>query len=100
MNKGDTSYITLDYTVDGVPLEEYGADEIEFYIGNSQYRLSQGEIELDPETNKYILFLTQDDTFTFNKATTYQIRVRKNEYVSSDNIKKLKFGDAISRTVI
>lgn len=100
MNKGDTSYITLDYTVDGTPLEEYDADEIEFYIGSSQYRLSTGDIVLDPETNKYIIFLTQNNTFKFDKSTSYQIRIRKNEFVVSDNIRKLRFGDVISRTVI
>ena len=100
MNRGDTYYIQLDYTVNDVPLEEAELDEIEFYFGNNRFLLSEGDITLDQETGKYVVFIEQDPSFKLDDKTEYQIRVRKGNIVSSPKIDKEKIGEAISRKVI
>ena len=100
MNRGDTYYISLDYTVNGVPLEEAELDEIEFYYGTNRFLLSKGEIAIDPETGKYVVFIEQEPSFDLEDKTQYQIRVKKGNIVSSPKIDKTKIVEAISREVI
>ena len=56
MNRGDTLYIILDYTVDDAPITEGQFDEIEFSIGNKQYTMTDGDIEWDSDLSKYCLY--------------------------------------------
>ena len=101
MNRGDTLYIILDYTVDDAPIAEGDFDEIEFSIGNKQYTLTGGDIEWDSDLDKYCLFVDQDDTFAFsNPKTTYQIRLKKGKEVVSDNIKPFIIGKTISNKTL
>lgn len=99
-NHGDTIELLLDLTVDDIPLEEFGADEIEFYIGPNRYLLSDGDMEIDPELGKYKIFLTQEATFALDSVAEYQIRIRKGIDVVSGSISKVKIGPTISKIVI
>lgn len=99
-NKGDTLEVLLDFTVDGIPLEEYGADEIEFCMGQYRYTLSGGDIELDPQSGKYSVLINQEQTFNMDYITAYQVRVLKNDRVGSLDIQKIPLGDTLSTTVL
>lgn len=97
MNRGDTLYIQLDYTVDDEPLKEGEWDEIEFSFGNKQYSLTNGDIVWDDALEKYCVFIDQEDSFALkNYVTHYQIRLKKDNEVISDNIKPFAIGAVIS----
>lgn len=101
MNNGDALPIILDYTVNDVPLEEYGVDEIEVYFGDNRYLLSKGEITIDEETGKYCFFLSQLQSFRLpNMYAEYQVRIKKGNEVASMNIDKVYIGRSISREEI
>lgn len=100
MNRGDSCQVFLSYTVDGVPLADAELTDIEFMFGTSRFLLSEGTIVLDSETNQYTVTLTQDDTFKCNGWTSYQIRVKKGENVSSWCINSIYIGETISNEVI
>lgn len=101
MNRGDTLYIQLDYTVNDEPLIQNDWDEIEFSFGDKQYSLSNGDIVWDNELEKYCVFIDQEDTFALkNFVTHYQIRLKKDGEVISDNVKPFAVGKVISRKVI
>ena len=96
MNKGDTVYIILDYTINDEPITEGRFDEIEFYLGENRYLLSEGDIVWDSTTEKYYVFVDQEDSFKLTPQTIYQLRVRSGTDVTSTGIKKLVIGDTIS----
>lgn len=100
MNKGDTLYLELDFTVDEQPLQEGEWDEIEFYIGTNRYLLSEDTIVWDDELGKYCVWVDQSPSFKLDKNTRYQIRLRKGRDVISSNIKKFSVKDSISTKVI
>ena len=101
MNRGDTIDITLDYTIDGTPIEDADLDEIEFSIGTKRYTLSGEDFTTDPVTGKYKLFIDQADAFALGRsALQYQVRFRKGDIVISTDIDKLIIGATISTTVI
>ena len=101
MNKGDTIDITLDYTIDGTPIEDAALDEIEFSIGSKRYTLTNEDFTIDPVTGKYKLFIDQTDAFALGGSSLqYQVRFRKGDVVVSTNIDKLILGGTISSVVI
>lgn len=101
MNKGDTIDITLDYTIDGIPIEDYGLDEIEFCLGEKRYTLTGEDFDTDPVTGKLRIFIDQQAAFDLGTgAIPYQVRFRKGDVVTSTNIAKLSLGSIISTKVI
>lgn len=100
LNKGDALQVILDYTVNDISLADAELDEIELYIGNNRFLLSDGSIILDAEINKYVVFLTQEMSFTLTEFFKTQLRVRKGNEVSSASIQINMIGDVISKEVI
>ena len=68
-NRGDTIDITLAYTVNGQPIEENQFDEIEVYIGENRYLLTDGDIVWNNEQGMYTLFVDQEDSFKLTNKT-------------------------------
>lgn len=100
-NWGDTLDIILDYTIDGVPIEDADLDEMEFSIGPKRYTLAGEDFTIDPVTGKYRLFISQTDSFALGKAPIpYQFRCRKGENVGSTDKEYMYPGETISQEVI
>ena len=101
MNQGDALYIALDYKVNGNRITENQFDEIEFYIGDNRYLLSEGQIVWNSDDGKYFVFVNQIETFKLQRnPIEYQIRLRKGTEVISSPIEKLDIGKSISKNRI
>lgn len=100
MNKGDTLYIILDYTINGVPIEEMGLDEIEFIIGRKSFKLSEDEITVDEATGKYAVAIGQADTFALGGTSDFQVRFKKDGEVTSTDVDTIRLGKTLSKEVI
>ena len=99
-NRGDTLPIVLDYTINGIPIEEWDLDEIEFMLGSRQFLLSKGDITQDPETGKYQLIIGQETSLQIGGSTRYQIRFKKDGEVTSSDIDIIKIGASLSSNQI
>lgn len=107
MNRGDAQYIMLNINVDGSPIEEGYADDIEltFNAFSSPYcvrkSLSDETIEWDEAEGRYSTFLDQEDTFKFKLGeNTWQLRLLKNNQVVSTSIGTIVVGGANSKEVL
>lgn len=107
MNKGDAQYVVLSVNIDGKPLEKDFADNIELTFNSQataycvQKSLKKGTIVWSEDDQKYIVFLTQMDTFKMkNGVNTWQLRVSKDRNVISTTIGSFMLGDVNSKEVI
>lgn len=100
MNAGDTVNITLDYTIDGTPIEEMELEEIEFRFCKKTYLLSAGDIVLDAESGKYSVVVGQDATLGEHGIGEYQIRFKVDGTVVSDTPHDITIGRSLSKEVI
>ena len=107
MNRGDAQAIALNITVDGEPIDEHYADELEITFnpelhGHSVRKtLSSGEIFWNQDEGKYFTTLSQEDTFTLCAGVnTWQLRLMRDSFVISTVIGKLVLGDANSKRVL
>lgn len=105
MNRGDAFIIGLGILVDKAPITEDYADEIEFTLNPEasenfvQKKLTSGEIFWN--TDKFFLYLSQEDTFKCKSGTNkWQIRIKKDSNVISSTMGKLVLGEANSREVL
>jgi hypothetical protein len=99
-NRGDTLPIVLDYTINGIPIEDWDLDEIEFSLGSRQYTLSHEDITLDDILNKYVLNIGQATTLKLGANTRYQVRFKKDGEVTSSDIGFIKIGASLSTKTI
>ena len=97
-NQGDTIHLILDYTVNDTPLEQANQDEIEVYIGQTRYTLTDGDIVI--EGGKYGIDLSQEDTFALKRGAAFQLRVKIGTEVGSTSIEWIPIGSTISREVL
>lgn len=102
-NRGDTLSLTLDYTLDGVPLKQGAYDDIELQIGKEGTRnsikllLSKGDIKFDTKTNKYVAFLDQKATFKLQEESLYQLRIKVGaDTVASTEVERFNLGTVLS----
>ena len=121
MNRGDTNYLLLDFTVNGSPMEENAYDEIEFQINQQSMKrqikklLSKGEIEWGTYTwtetvegtdvehsfTGYACHLSQEDTFTLSAgANKVQLRILADGEVASSKWLPFDVGDVLSNEVL
>ena len=99
-NKGDTLPILLNYTIDGTPIEEMALDEIEFCLADLTYKLSAGDITLDPDSGKYCITLSQETTLALDNVTDFQVRFKKGTDVTSTGINLIVIGNSKSTEVL
>lgn len=119
MNRGDTAYLMLNYTINGNPLVEGAYEEIELQL-NPQLAtfkqvkklLSKGEIEwetmsyIDDEGHSqtftgYIARLTQEETFLLNEGNVQaQLRILWGDDVGSSAISSFILGEVLSNEVL
>lgn len=113
MNKGDTLQITLNYTINGTPLEKDAYDDIELQL-NSQsgtnsvkLLLSAGDISYDDSTSKYKTFLSQSQTFKLKQSALnetsdieYQLRILIGTKVISSSVGTFTLGPVLSKKVL
>lgn len=99
-NCGDTIDISLAYTVNGEPITEGQFDEIEVYIGENRYTLTDGTVVWDSGQERYTVFVDQADSFKLTTKTEYQVRFRMGTQVISSNIKYMPIGKTLSNEVI
>ena len=97
-NQGDTIHLILDYKVNDTPLEQANPDEIEVYIGDHRYTLTDGDIVI--EGGKYGIDLSQEDTFAIQRGAAFQLRVKIGSEVGSTTIEWIPIGKAISKEVL
>lgn len=113
MNKGDTVMLTLDYKLNEQALTKDGYDEIELQLNaqtnrNSlKFLKSTGRIEWDETSSKFVIGLTQAETFklkenSLNEDTDveYQLRILLNGMVCSSDIGEFTIGPVLSRRVL
>ena len=118
MNRGDTSYLMLNYTINGDPLIEGGYEEIELQLNsernfaNVKKLLSKGDIHwgtVDYTDNEgqpqsftgYYARLSQEETFKLNDGSVHaQIRVLLNGDVGSSAIEDFRLGQVLSEKVL
>lgn len=118
MNRGDTSYLMLNYTINGDPLIEGGYEEIELQLNsernfaNVKKLLSTGDIrwgildytdnEGNPKTfTGYYARLSQEETFKLNDGSiNVQIRVLLNGDVGSSSVDDFRLGQVLSEKVL
>ena len=118
MNRGDTSFLMLDYTINGDPLYEDSYQEIELTINEeSSFRcvkklLSKGEIEwgtlnyVDDEGHSqtftgYYAHLSQEETFKLQQgANEVQLRILASDEVGSSAVSSMTLGKVLSSEVL
>ena len=118
MNRGDTSFLMLQYTINGDPLVEGDYQEIELTINEqSSFRcvkktLSGGGIEwgtLTYDDNEghpqsftgYYAHLSQEETFRLgNGANDVQLRILSNDEVGSSAVSSITLGRVLSSEVL
>ena len=117
MNRGDTSFLMLNYTINGDPLSEGEYQEIELTINAQpssrciQKKLSNSDIVwgtltyTEGETEKtftgYYTHLDQDETFKLSQGTNeVQIRILDNNEVGSSAISSISLGQVLSNEVL
>lgn len=118
MNRGDTSFLMLDYTINGDPLVENAYNEIELTINeDSSFRcvkklLSKGEItwgsitydddQGQPQTfTGYYAHLDQEETFKLQSGTNeVQLRILSNDEVGSSAVSTMELGRVLSSEVL
>ena len=118
MNRGDTSYLMLQYSINGEDLTEDTYDEIELTINeDSSFRsvkklLSKGEIEwgtlnwIDGEGQSqtfmgYYAHLSQEETFRLQQGENkIQLRILWEGDVGSSAISSLTLGQVLSNEVL
>ena len=125
MNRGDTSYLMLNYTINGDPLVEGDYEEIELTINEqSSFRsvkklLSKGEIEwgtltyIEDELQNgvitpvqktftgYFAHLSQEETFLLQQGgNEVQLRILDNNEVGSSAISTIMLGQTLSSEVL
>lgn len=104
MNRGDTLYISLDYTFNDMPIEEGQFDEIEMTINKQsksnciRLTLSNGRLQWDG--THYYAMLTQEETFKLNDKNEVQTRFRIGNEVESSPIDTIDLGDSLSKRVL
>ena len=109
-NKGDTISFTLDFLIDGkTPLEKDAYHEMELQLNeeggtrkNIKLLLSAGQIQWDDDLGKYVVSLTQDQTFMLPNRMEYQLRIldEESEEIYSSKIGYFCLGDVLSKTVL
>lgn len=112
-NKGDTLQLTLNYTINGTPLEKDAYDEIELQLNSQTNRnsvkllMSEGDIGYDVSTSKYVVFLSQAQTFKLKQNELnedsdieYQIRILIGTKVISSDIGTFILGPVLSKKVL
>ncbi len=117
MNRGDTAYLLLNYTLNGDPLQEDAYREIELQINkDTAYRrikklLSKGEIvwgTLPYEEDGtqmtftgYYAALSQEETFKMSAGKNeVQVRVLVDNEVGSSAISSVNIGQTLSKKVL
>lgn len=107
MNRGDAQIISLSINIDGEPISEGYADDIELTF-NAQSgahcvkkKLKNGTIAWDAANNRYAAYLSQEDTFRFTVGDNkWQLRLLKGNIVISTQFGTLSVGDANSKEVL
>lgn len=118
MNRGDTAYLMLNYTINGDPLQEGAYEEIELQLNpqsnsrNVKKLLSEGDIEwatmtyvdehgVEQQFTGYIARLSQEETFIFNEGDVEaQLRILWGDDVGSSAITSFILGKALSCEVL
>ena len=118
MNRGDTAYLMLNYTLNGDPLVQDAYQEIELQIrsqenvSNVKKLMTQGEIEwgtltyeddhgVEQSFTGYYAHLDQEDTFALGDGMNdVQLRVMVSDEVGSSAIASMTLGAVLSRKVL
>ena len=107
MNRGDATVISLDITIDDEPIEQDYADDVEVTFNPQcgsncvQKSLKDETIYWDATTSKYLMFLTQEDTYKLKTgANTVQLRVLKDDIVTSTAINTFFLGNVNSKEIL
>ena len=118
MNRGDTSFLMLDYTINGDPLVVDTYQEIELTINKeASFRcvkklLSKGEIEwgtlnyVDDEGHPqtftgYYSHLSQEETFKLQQGKNeVQLRILAGDEVGSSAVSSITLGEVLSSEVL
>ena len=107
-NRGDTIDLILNISIDGNPIEEGYADDIEIQFNyqsetaSVKKLLSNEDIYWSETQGKYALRLSQKDTFRLSEEVGgVQCRIYRNGVVISSTIKEdFNLGDVLSRKVL
>lgn len=117
MNRGDTAYLMLNYTLNGDPLTEDSYQEIELQLNPQGFHsvkklMSKGEIGWGTLTYEdehgdeqtftgYYAHLDQEDTFALGDGINQvQLRVMVSDEVGSSAISSVTLGAVLSREVL
>lgn len=107
MNRGDAFYLSLDITLDGKPIVDGYADDIELTINPQsnqacvQKSLLKGDLVWDLNKNCYTTYLSQQDTYRMREGiNTWQLRVLKEDIVTSTTFGEICLGKVNSREVL
>lgn len=117
MNRGDTAYLMLDYTLNGDPLVEDAYQEIELQLNKQdsfeyvKKLLSENEIRWGTLTYEdgnetktftgYYCRLSQEETFKLNEGKVRsQLRIMLNDEVGSSAISDFDLGKCLSVKVL
>ena len=107
MNRGDACYLSLSINIDGSPITEGYADDIELTINKAsgsnciQKYLSKGEVTWDSENSKYKVYLSQEDTYKLvTGQNPWQLRILKDNIVISSRFGNIMLGDVYSTSVL
>ncbi len=118
MNRGDTTFLILNYKLNGHDLEKDAYQEIELQInqqGNfnsvkkllSDESIVWGEVQYLDEDNVehtftgYYAFLTQEETFKLTRGkANVQLRIMIDGEVGSSAISDIEIGNALSSKIL
>ena len=118
-NRGDTTYLLLDYKVNGEQMVEGAYQEIELSLNKSdcyfsvRKTLSGGDITWEEDCTYidsegveqtftgYVAYLDQEETFALEEGNTQiQLSVMLNNEVGSSSMEVLDIGDVLSNKVL
>ena len=118
MNRGDTAYLLLNFTLNGDPLVEGDYQEIELQLNpqsnfkNVKKLMSEGEIDWgtlsytdshgdEHSFTGYYAHLSQEETFKLSTGSNYgQLRIKMNDEVGSSGVCQFDLGQTLSMKVL
>ena len=102
MTKGNEFELSVDITINEAPLNIDEVDMIEFTVNDCIRKIYPGPfVYYNDNTGKFLIYLTQEDTFSLNYNFLIQARVKFNTgLVFASSIEKATLWECLSKEII
>lgn len=102
MTKGNEFELSVDITINENPIDINEIDMIEFTVNDCIRKIYPSpSVYYNDNTGKFLIYLTQEDTFSLNYNFLIQARVKFNTgLVFASSIEKTSISECLSKEVI